>query len=160
MYENTIEGTAQRAKIKGYYIGGKTATGEKVNDKGLYDKTKLVSSFLSVFPINEPKHHNYYLGFWTGSDSENYFSSITIFNSNYSIIFSDNFSLIGEPEYHAEANKGTYNKKRRKTEMRVEVPYNEYLYFDCYISNINSSGMYNIYNYIDVGISIRFGIDY
>ncbi len=56
MYENTIEGTAQRAKIKGYYIGGKTATGEKVNDKGLYDKTKLVSSFLSVFPINEPKY--------------------------------------------------------------------------------------------------------
>ena len=43
MYENTIEGTAQRAKIKGYYIGGKPATGEKVNDKGLYDKTKLVS---------------------------------------------------------------------------------------------------------------------
>ena len=75
-------------------------------------------------------------------------------------VFSDNFSLFGIPEYHAQASQGTYNKKRRKTEMRVEMPYNEYLYFDCYISNINSSGMYNINNYIDVGISIRFGIDY
>ena len=112
------------------------------------------------FPINEPKHHNYYLGFWTGSDSENYFSSVSIFNSNYSIIFSDNFSLFGLSEYHVQASQGTYNKKRRKTEMRIEMPYNEYLYFDCYISNINSSGIYNINNYIDVGISIRFGIDY
>ena len=47
MYENTIEGTAQRAKIKGYYIGGKTATGEKLMI-GLYDKTKLVSSFYLI----------------------------------------------------------------------------------------------------------------
>ncbi|MAJ24567.1 MAG: hypothetical protein CMP36_03555 [Rickettsiales bacterium] len=55
MYENTITGTAKKAKLKGYYIGGKTATGEKAIN-GKYNKTKIVSSFLAVFPINEPKY--------------------------------------------------------------------------------------------------------
>ena len=54
MYENTLSGTARKAKLNGFKIGGKTATGEKA-EKGKYDKTKLVSSFLSVFPIENPK---------------------------------------------------------------------------------------------------------
>ncbi len=54
MYENTLNGTARKAKLDGFKIGGKTATGEKA-EKGKYDKTKLVSSFLSVFPIENPK---------------------------------------------------------------------------------------------------------
>ena len=54
MYENTLNGTARKAKLNGFKIGGKTATGEKA-EKGKYDKTKLVSSFLSVFPIENPK---------------------------------------------------------------------------------------------------------
>ena len=54
MYENTLNGTARKAKLNGFKIGGKTATGEKA-EKGKYDKTKLVSSFLSIFPIENPK---------------------------------------------------------------------------------------------------------
>tara|TARA_Y100000589_G_scaffold318912_1_gene346913 strand:- start:2422 stop:4101 length:1680 start_codon:yes stop_codon:yes gene_type:complete len=54
MYENTLNGTAKKAKLNGYKIGGKTATGEKA-EKGKYDETKLISSFLSVFPIEKPK---------------------------------------------------------------------------------------------------------
>ena len=54
MYENTLNGTARKAQLNGFKIGGKTATGEKA-EKGKYDKTKLVSSFLSVFPIENPK---------------------------------------------------------------------------------------------------------
>ena len=54
MYENTINGTARKAHLNGFKIGGKTATGEKA-EKGKYDKTKLISSFLSVFPIENPK---------------------------------------------------------------------------------------------------------
>ncbi len=54
MYENTLNGTAKKAKLDGFKIGGKTATGEKA-EKGKYDKTKLVSSFLSIFPIENPK---------------------------------------------------------------------------------------------------------
>ena len=57
MEENVLYGTGKKAFLPGYRIGGKTATAEKVDyKKGGYDKRKLVSSFLSVFPINEPKY--------------------------------------------------------------------------------------------------------
>tara|TARA_B100000886_G_scaffold321820_1_gene264340 strand:- start:450 stop:2129 length:1680 start_codon:yes stop_codon:yes gene_type:complete len=55
MHENTLKGTAKKAKLKGFNIGGKTATGEKA-EKGKYDKSKLISSFLSIFPIEKPKY--------------------------------------------------------------------------------------------------------
>ena len=55
MHENTIVGTAKKARLKGFDIGGKTATGEKAV-KGKYDKTKLVSSFLAIFPIEKPNY--------------------------------------------------------------------------------------------------------
>ena len=55
MYENVIYGTAKKAKISGYEIGGKTATGEK-SLNGRYVKNKLVSSFLAIFPAKNPKY--------------------------------------------------------------------------------------------------------
>ena len=55
MYENTMVGTAKKARLDGFNIGGKTATGEKAVN-GKYDKTKLVSSFLAVFPIEKPNY--------------------------------------------------------------------------------------------------------
>ena len=55
MYENVIFGTGKKAKISGYEIGGKTATGEK-SLNGEYDKNKLVSSFLAIFPAKNPKY--------------------------------------------------------------------------------------------------------
>ena len=57
MEENVLYGTGKNAFTKGYNVGGKTATAEKINKTlGGYDKKKLVSSFLSVFPINNPKY--------------------------------------------------------------------------------------------------------
>ena len=55
MTENVFKGTARKANIEGYEIGGKTATGEKTI-KGKYKKDKLVSSFLSIFPSRDPKY--------------------------------------------------------------------------------------------------------
>ena len=55
MHENTVLGTAKKARLDGFNIGGKTATGEKALN-GKYDKTKLVSSFLAVFPIERPDY--------------------------------------------------------------------------------------------------------
>ena len=55
MYENILFGTGKKAKISGYEIGGKTATGEK-SSNGKYDKQKLVSSFLAIFPVKKPKY--------------------------------------------------------------------------------------------------------
>ena len=57
MQQNVLSGTGKNAYLKGYSIGGKTATAEKTKKKsGGYDKKKLVSSFLSIFPVTNPKY--------------------------------------------------------------------------------------------------------
>ena len=58
MEENVLKGTGKNAYVKGYDIGGKTATAEKklIKKEGVYDKKKLVSSFLSIFPIKNPNY--------------------------------------------------------------------------------------------------------
>ncbi len=48
-------GTGTNAKIPGYLIGGKTGTAEKFID-GKYSKHEFISSFASIFPIDNPKY--------------------------------------------------------------------------------------------------------
>ncbi len=48
------EGTANLANISGYDIGGKTGTSKKINN-GEYTQKKL-NTFVSLFPIKNPKH--------------------------------------------------------------------------------------------------------
>ena len=48
------EGTANLANIKGYEIGGKTGTAEKIV-LGKYSNQKKINTFASVFPISNPK---------------------------------------------------------------------------------------------------------
>jgi cell division protein FtsI (penicillin-binding protein 3) len=52
---NVEQGTAKRAEVEGYYVGGKTGTSEKV-EKGKYVKNKLLTSFMGVFPADQPKY--------------------------------------------------------------------------------------------------------
>ncbi len=47
------DGTASLAEVNGYFVGGKTGTANK-SINGEYTKNKL-TSFISVFPSNEPK---------------------------------------------------------------------------------------------------------
>ena len=55
-------GTGKNAKVDGYLIGGKTGTAIKPYEKkdGVrkrgYNKKAVISSFISVFPIDEPKY--------------------------------------------------------------------------------------------------------
>ena len=57
MEENVLKGTGKNAFIKGYSVGGKTATAEKVKkNEGVYDKEKIGVFFLSIFPIQSPKY--------------------------------------------------------------------------------------------------------
>jgi stage V sporulation protein D (sporulation-specific penicillin-binding protein) len=50
------KGGAEKAKVKGYRVGGKTGTANKVNPKtGAYYKDKIIASFVGVAPINDPK---------------------------------------------------------------------------------------------------------
>jgi len=52
---NVEKGTASKADVKGYYVGGKTGTSEKVVG-GRYSKTKLLNSFTAVLPADKPRY--------------------------------------------------------------------------------------------------------
>jgi cell division protein FtsI (penicillin-binding protein 3) len=51
---NAEKGSARKADINGYYVGGKTGTSEKVVN-GRYSKTKLLNSFTAVLPSDNPR---------------------------------------------------------------------------------------------------------
>ena len=52
---NVEKGTATRADVKGYYVGGKTGTSEKVVD-GRYSKHKLLNTFTAILPADQPRY--------------------------------------------------------------------------------------------------------
>ncbi len=52
------DGTGSKADVKGYEVGGKTGTAEKIGPDG-YDSDRLISSFLGVFPASEPRYAVY-----------------------------------------------------------------------------------------------------
>ena len=52
---NVEKGTASKADVKGYYVGGKTGTSEKVVG-GRYSKTKVMTSFTAVLPADQPRY--------------------------------------------------------------------------------------------------------
>jgi len=51
---NVVEGTGKNADVKGYEVGGKTGTAEKPS-RGGYRQKALISSFVGMFPMSEPK---------------------------------------------------------------------------------------------------------
>ncbi|HEY6028348.1 MAG TPA: penicillin-binding protein 2, partial [Pseudolabrys sp.] len=52
---NAEKGTATKANVPGYYIGGKTGTAEKVVN-GRYAKHKLLTDFMAVMPADKPQY--------------------------------------------------------------------------------------------------------
>ena len=50
------EFTGPRVKIDGYNIGGKTGTSELIDSEGKYYKDRNMTSFIGVFPINNPRY--------------------------------------------------------------------------------------------------------
>jgi cell division protein FtsI (penicillin-binding protein 3) len=52
---NVEKGTATRADVKGYYVGGKTGTSDKVVG-GRYSKTKVLTTFTAVLPADQPRY--------------------------------------------------------------------------------------------------------
>ncbi|AWB47847.1 cell division protein FtsI [Gemmobacter aquarius] len=50
------EGTATLADVPGYQVAGKTGTAEKPNKAGGYDTDKVVNTFASMFPADNPKY--------------------------------------------------------------------------------------------------------
>ena len=52
---NVEKGTASKADVPGYRVGGKTGTAEKVV-AGRYSQTKLLNSFIGAFPMDAPRY--------------------------------------------------------------------------------------------------------
>ncbi|MFO1123330.1 MAG: penicillin-binding protein 2 [Hyphomicrobiales bacterium] len=52
---NAEEGTAEKADVIGYRVGGKTGTAEKVV-AGRYSKDKRLNSFIGAFPMDQPRY--------------------------------------------------------------------------------------------------------
>jgi cell division protein FtsI (penicillin-binding protein 3) len=52
---NVEKGTARKADVAGYYVGGKTGTSEKVVG-GRYSKNKVLTSFTAILPADKPRY--------------------------------------------------------------------------------------------------------
>jgi len=52
---NAEKGTASKADVKGYYVGGKTGTSEKVVG-GRYSKSRLLNTFTAIMPADKPRY--------------------------------------------------------------------------------------------------------
>ncbi|TCK23320.1 cell division protein FtsI (penicillin-binding protein 3) [Ancylobacter aquaticus] len=52
---NAEKGSAKKVNVAGFYAGGKTGTAEKVIN-GRYSKTKLLTTFTGVFPMDNPQY--------------------------------------------------------------------------------------------------------
>lgn len=52
---NAVQGSGKRARVPGYMVGGKTGTAEKVVN-GRYSSEKRFNSFLSAFPMDDPRY--------------------------------------------------------------------------------------------------------
>lgn len=52
---NVAVGSGSKAYVEGYNVGGKTGTAEKVAASG-YNKKSLLSSFVGVYPVNNPQY--------------------------------------------------------------------------------------------------------
>ncbi len=52
---NVEKGTARKADVPGYYIGGKTGTADKVVN-GRYSKTRVLTDFIAIMPADQPRY--------------------------------------------------------------------------------------------------------
>lgn len=50
------DGSGKRANVPGYEVGGKTGTANKLSERGKYVDKKVRTTFVSAFPISDPKY--------------------------------------------------------------------------------------------------------
>ncbi len=50
------KGTGKKAAARGYMVGGKTGTTEKIRPEGGYYKDRNIASFAATFPVHDPRY--------------------------------------------------------------------------------------------------------
>ncbi|MDE2017718.1 MAG: penicillin-binding protein 2 [Hyphomicrobiales bacterium] len=55
MRMNAVKGSARKANIPGYFVGGKTGTADKIVH-GHYDHSKVFTTFMAAVPVDKPKY--------------------------------------------------------------------------------------------------------
>ena len=56
MYRVAEETTAQKARVSGIKVGGKTGTAEKRHRDGTSDSTRNATVFVGIFPVEAPQY--------------------------------------------------------------------------------------------------------
>ena len=56
MRQVVVNGTGRKADVETYPVGGKTGTAEKARGRRGYDKYAKLASFVSAFPIHDPRY--------------------------------------------------------------------------------------------------------
>lgn len=56
LYLTATKGTARKSYVKGYYVGGKSGTANKIVDGKYAENSARISSMLNIFPANDPKY--------------------------------------------------------------------------------------------------------
>ena len=57
---NVVIGTGKKSEVRGYLVGGKTGTANKIKN-GKYSQNNRMSSFIATFPSHDPKYLIYIL---------------------------------------------------------------------------------------------------
>ena len=122
--------------------------------------------------INEPTHNGYYLGYWSGNDSDDLFTNLTVFLNNESIFKieyhytrfgNQNKSLTLENQYNnIDVDFLGQNYKYIKN---IELIYTFKLKHSIYMDlsyNYFDTNIFNSVNktYNDINLSIRYNINY
>ena len=127
------------------------------------------------FIINQPKHNGYNLGYWTGNDSDDLFSNITIFLNDDSFLkFEYQYSRIGDSDNigRLQMLKDQYENENieflgddyifiKSLGVNYSFKIRYFIFMDIEYKNY-STNIYNIEtnDYDDVKLVIRYNINY
>ena len=122
------EGTGKKAELKGYLVGGKTGTAEKIQGKEYAKDKKRIASFVGIMPshqpeyiafimIDEPKGIRESFGFagggWSAAPAiSNIFKKIAIYKGMSSYNENDeNIKKFFDIEYKVDNNASNYQRE-------------------------------------------------
>jgi len=128
------------------------------------------------FIINEPKHHGYNLGFWSGNHSDDFMMNLIILLSDNRYIkfayestrfsnaspedklgeLANQYSDDYEPIDFLDEHYGY--KYRGKTSIVFSTPVKYGLFFDLELSSFNTKDLYSKDEFIDITAKIRYNI--